>query len=104
MIAHVVVKVPDPLGQLVALFQYLLTVVAAEATHFFITMPILFWIFVRTNPYKYMRGCLKAFGMAFASSNRLILRFLDSFNSFFLLSSSLLKREQQTLEKQSQQM
>ena len=70
MIAHVVVKMPDPMGQLLAMFQYLLTVLAAEFTHFFVTMPVLFWIFTRTNPYKHMYGCVKAFGMAFASNNR----------------------------------
>ena len=70
MIAAMVVEMPDPLGQLLAMFQYLLTVLAAEVTHFFITMPILFFIFTRTNPYKHMYGCLKAFGMAFASNNR----------------------------------
>ena len=73
MIAHVVVKMSDPMGQLLAMFQYLLTVLAAEVTHFFITMPIIFWIITRTNPYKHMYGCAKAFGMAFASNNRFVI-------------------------------
>ena len=70
MIAAVVIEMQDPWGQLIAMFQYFITVFAAEVFHFFITMPLIFWIFTRSNPYKYMYGCLKALGMAFASNNR----------------------------------
>ncbi len=70
MIAATVVEIEDPVGSLLAMFRFLCMVLAAEATHFFITMPLLLWAVTRTNPYKYMFGCLKAFGMAFASNNR----------------------------------
>lgn len=41
----------------------------AMATHFFIVYPLLFFVFVRQNPFKYMRYIIPAQAFAFASAS-----------------------------------
>ena len=70
MIASSVISMVDPVDGLIALLGYFFTILAALIVHFFVALPIVYLIFTRKNPYKYMYGCLKAFGMACASNNR----------------------------------
>ena len=67
-----VVNLEDPAAQILALAYFALTVILGLVLHFFITMPIIYFILVRNNPFKYMIGCFQALSTAFLTGNRYV--------------------------------
>ncbi len=51
------------------LFYYFLTVFSGIFVHFFITLPLIFFIFTRKNPYKFIKNMLSPLLTAFSTSS-----------------------------------
>jgi len=56
-----------------ALGLYIATVVCGLIIHGFIILPLIYLIFVRTNPYKYLLGALQALLTALGTASRYVL-------------------------------
>ena len=70
LIAGEVVKMEDPVAELEALGLYMATVLSGLAIHGFIILPLLYFIAVRKNPFKYMYGLLQAMATALGTASR----------------------------------
>ena len=71
MLAPTVIEIEDPIGLIQQMFVFLLTVLLGLFCHAVFVLPLLYFIFVRKNPYKHMQKCTKALVTAFATNNRL---------------------------------
>ena len=70
MIATTVVEIEDPIGLIRQMLVFLLTVLLGLFCHAVFVLPLIFFVFVRRNPYKHMYKCTKALVTAFATNNR----------------------------------
>lgn len=70
LIATEVVRMEDPVAELEALGLYMATVLTGLAIHGFIILPLLYFVVVRRNPFKYMLGMLQAMATALGTASR----------------------------------
>ncbi len=70
LVARLTLQMETPLRTLRSLSWFLLTVLVAEAAHFLIVLPVLYWVFTRRNPFIFLFGVTRALVMALASSDR----------------------------------
>ena len=75
MIATTVVRMEDPIALIKSMAIFLTTVVMGLMIHTLLTQPLIYFIFMRKNPYKHLLGCIKALVTAFATNNRLVTDF-----------------------------
>ncbi|XP_013416265.1 excitatory amino acid transporter 1 [Lingula anatina] len=69
LVAERVVSMDDPARVLEQLGYYMLTVIIGLVVHGYILLPIIYLIFVRRNPYKYIYGVLKAIFTALGTAS-----------------------------------
>ena len=60
----------DPVGELRALGYYILTVMVGLAIHGGFILPLIYFVAVRKNPYKYLYGVLQAMITALGTASR----------------------------------
>ena len=77
MIATTVIEVQDPMSMLQQMLAYVITVIVALLFHSLVILPLIFFIFVRKNPYKHVKTCGKAILTAFVTGNRYIFVILE---------------------------
>ncbi|KAK2149575.1 hypothetical protein LSH36_446g02028 [Paralvinella palmiformis] len=70
LVAAEIIRMEDPIAELQALGLYIATVVCGLIIHGFIILPLIYLIFVRTNPYKYLLGALQALLTALGTASR----------------------------------
>ncbi|ESO07255.1 hypothetical protein HELRODRAFT_110739 [Helobdella robusta] len=72
LIAHEIIRMDNPMASLFSLGWYMLTVLVGLLTHGFIVLPLIYFIAVRKNPFRYMlqmsQAMLTAFGTASSSA------------------------------------
>jgi len=69
LIAGEIMKMEDPALVLQQLGLYMATVIAGLIIHGFIVLPLIYLIFVRKNPFVYLKGVLQAILTALATSS-----------------------------------
>ncbi|KAL5020528.1 hypothetical protein ScPMuIL_003420 [Solemya velum] len=69
LIAAKVIEMEDPAKTFTQLAYYMLTVLAGLAVHGFIVLPLIYFIVVRRNPYKFMYNMVKALTTALATAS-----------------------------------
>lgn len=69
LVANQVVSMNDPLKSFEQLGFYFLTVMAGLAIHGLIVLPLIYFVLVRKNPYKFMLGVLQAMLTALGTSS-----------------------------------
>ena len=70
LIANKLVGIPD-LGEiLISLGYYMLTVLVGLFIHGLIVIPLIYFVFTRKNPFRYMKGVIQAYVTAFATASR----------------------------------
>ena len=60
----------DPVAELKALGLYIATVMTGLVIHGFIILPLLYFLFVRKNPVRYIYGILQAMATALGTASR----------------------------------
>jgi len=70
LIAAKVAEMDDLLIVVTKLGFYLVTALVGLAIHGFVTLPLIYAVTVRKNPFAYMRKCLQALVTAFATASR----------------------------------
>lgn len=70
LIAAKLVDIEDLGGVLSSLGYYMLTVLLGLFIHGFIVIPLIYLVFVRKNPFKFMYGIIQAIVTAFATASR----------------------------------
>ncbi|XP_046361676.2 excitatory amino acid transporter 3-like [Haliotis rufescens] len=69
LVAHKVVEMENPEQTFQQLLYYFLTVMAGLFAHGFITLPLIYFIFVRKNPLKFIAGVAQAIFTALGTSS-----------------------------------
>lgn len=69
LVAHQVVDMEDPVDAFEQLSFYFLTVMAGLAGHGFIVLPLIYFLIVRKNPYRFLVGVLQAMLTALGTSS-----------------------------------
>lgn len=69
LVAAEIVKMKDPVEELKALGLYMVTVLAGLGIHGLIVLPLLYYVFVRKNPFLYMAGVAQALVTALGTSS-----------------------------------
>lgn len=70
LVMEEVVSMSDPKQTFEQLSFYFLTVMVGLAIHCFFTLPLVFILIVRRNPYRFMYGMLQAIVTALGTSSR----------------------------------
>ena len=70
LIAAKIVEMEDPVKQFEQLLFYVLTVLAGLVLHGFISLPLIYLVVVRKNPFRYLYGVLEAIVTALATASR----------------------------------
>ena len=70
MVASEIVNMTDPVAELQALGLYIATVMTGLVIHGFIILPLLYFLFVRKNPVRYIYGILQAMATALGTASR----------------------------------
>ena len=70
LVAAKVVEMEDPEKTFEQLLFYFITVIAGLAFHGLITLPLIYFITVRKNPFKFILGVLEPMVTALATSSR----------------------------------
>ena len=70
LLASTVMQIRNPAVILQKASMFIVTALAGLLTHFFIVLPLVYFVLTRQNPYRFMVGCLRALVTAFASGNR----------------------------------
>ena len=70
MVASEIVNMADPVAELKALGLYIATVMTGLVIHGFIILPLLYFVFVRKNPVRYIYGILQAMATALGTASR----------------------------------
>ena len=68
--ASAVVKMENIQTHVAAMAMMIASAVTGLLVHIFIVLPLLFWLFTKKNPFKFMKGVIKALVTAFATSSR----------------------------------
>ncbi|XP_064645065.1 excitatory amino acid transporter 3-like isoform X2 [Lineus longissimus] len=69
LVAAEIIKMPDPAEVLRQLGLYMATVLAGLAIHSIIVLPLIYFVCVRKNPFKYIAGVVQAMITAFGTSS-----------------------------------
>ncbi|CAD5125576.1 DgyrCDS13779 [Dimorphilus gyrociliatus] len=69
LVAAEIIKMKDPVEELKALGLYIATVLTGLGVHGFIVLPLIYYLFVRKNPYLYMAGVAQALATALGTSS-----------------------------------
>lgn len=69
LIAAKIAEMSDLVAVVEKLGYYVITVLAGLAIHGFVTLPLIYLVAVRKNPFAYMKGCLEALFTAFATAS-----------------------------------
>lgn len=70
LLAANVVDMEDPAKSFEQLVFYFLTVIVGLFVHGFITLPLIYLLFVRRNPFTYLAGMVEAMITALATASR----------------------------------
>ena len=70
LLASKIVQMKDPATSFTQLAYYMATVIVGLATHFFIILPLLYFIFTRKNPFKFMAQMSPALFLAVSTASR----------------------------------
>ena len=70
LVASRIAGMQDILGTLEKLAFYMLTVICGLFIHSLITLPLVFFVVTRTNPYAFMKGLRVALMTAFGIASR----------------------------------
>ena len=70
LVASEIINMKDPVAELEALGLYIATVLAGLCIHGIIILPLLYFIFVRENPFRYIYGMLQALATALGTASR----------------------------------
>lgn len=70
LIAAKVVEMDDPEAVIQQIGMYALTVLSGLAIHGLVVLPLLYFVIVRQNPFKYLYGIIQALVTALATSSR----------------------------------
>ena len=74
MVASEIIKMKDPVGELQSLGLYIATVLAGLGIHGLIVLPLIYFVFVRKNPFVYLYGVLQAMITALGTASRYVSR------------------------------
>jgi Na+/H+-dicarboxylate symporter len=70
LVLEEVVSMSNPAKTFEQLSFYFITVMCGLVIHGFITLPSIYFVFVRKNPYKFLYGMLQALVTALGTSSR----------------------------------
>ena len=70
LVASRIAGMDDILGTLEKLTYYMLTVICGLFIHSLITLPLVFFVVTRKNPYSFMKGLREALMTAFGIASR----------------------------------
>ena len=70
LVMEEVVSMANPQQTFEQLSFYFITVMAGLAVHGFVTLPALYFVICRSNPYRFMYGVLQALVTALGTSSR----------------------------------
>ena len=70
LVASDILAMEDPKSELQALGLYMATVLLGLGIHGFIILPLLYFAFVKKNPYRFLQGMLQAMVTAFGTASR----------------------------------
>lgn len=76
LVASRIAGMQDILGTLEKLAFYMLTVICGLFIHSLITLPLVFFVVTRTNPYAFMKGLREALMTAFGIASRFVTYFM----------------------------
>lgn len=75
LIAGKILEIEDLADMARMLAMYVVTVLSGLCIHALISLPLLFFLCTRKNPYAYMRGLLQAWVTALGTASRYYLKF-----------------------------
>ena len=70
LVASEIINMKDPIRELQALGMYMVTVLSGLAIHGIVILPLLYFVVIRKNPFKFIYGALQALATALGTASR----------------------------------